>query len=141
MVRLREARACRRCLSCRHSTRMGTELCQKKEIEQAVAALKKLDKDNDGKLSQEEIGWPPRGRGGAGGFGGGPGAPGGFGAEGRGWSRIRRWTRRHLAALAAAAQADVVEQVDSVVEVKEEPVAEVQLVVKAEAEQATWSSG
>lgn len=47
----------------------------------------------------------------------------------------------HLAALAAAARADVVEQVDSVVEVKEQPVAEVALVVKAEAEQATWSSG
>lgn len=42
-----------------------------KEIENAAAALKKLDKNNDGKLSKEEIGWPP-----VGGFGGPPG--GGF---------------------------------------------------------------
>lgn len=42
------------------------------EIERAVAALQKLDKNSDGKLSAEEIGWPP-----AGGLGGGRG-PGGF---------------------------------------------------------------
>ncbi len=48
-----------------------------KEIEGAVLALQKLDKNQDGKLSSEEIGWPPsfgggRGRGGFPGFGGQP---------------------------------------------------------------------
>lgn len=55
-----------------------------KEIENAVAALKSLDKNNDGKLEGEEI-QPPRpdfgGFGGRGGFGGGPGGPG-FGGPG-----------------------------------------------------------
>jgi hypothetical protein len=69
------------------------------EIRDATAALKELDKDNDGKLSGEEIGWPPSffgggfpgfgppprggppggGRGGRGGFGGGFGGPSGRG--------------------------------------------------------------
>ena len=53
------------------------------EIENAVAALKTLDKNEDGKLSGEEL-RPEFGRGGfgaggpgRGGFGGGPGGPGG----------------------------------------------------------------
>ena len=48
-----------------------------KEIENAVAALKKLDKDNNGKLEGEEIQPPRPSFGGRGGFGGGPGGPGG----------------------------------------------------------------
>ena len=65
-----------------------------KEIENAVAALQKLDKDKDGKLSATEIGWPPVGGfpgfggGGRGGFpgfdGGGRGGFPGFGWGGRG---------------------------------------------------------
>lgn len=51
-----------------------------KEIENAVAALKKLDADKDGKLSPKEIGWPPS-------FGGGPGR--GFGGS-QGGGRPRR---------------------------------------------------
>ena len=59
-----------------------------KEIENAVTALQKLDKDKDGKLSPTEIGWPPpggfRGFGGGRGRGGFPGFGGGGGADGRG---------------------------------------------------------
>ena len=48
------------------------------EINNAVAALKKLDKNGDGRLSQDEL-RPEGGFGGRGGFGGpgGPGGPGG----------------------------------------------------------------
>ena len=59
----------------------------KSEIENASAALKKLDKDNDGELSGEEMApdfSAMRGRGGRGGFGGGPGGdrgPGGPGGD------------------------------------------------------------
>jgi hypothetical protein len=58
-----------------------------KEIENATIALKALDKDNDGKLSGEEIGWPPSFGGGFPGFGpppggGPPGGRGGFGGGG-----------------------------------------------------------
>jgi len=49
-----------------------------KEIDNAVAALKTLDKNNDGKLTEEEL-RPNFGPGGPGGFGGGPGGRGGFG--------------------------------------------------------------
>jgi hypothetical protein len=64
-----------------------------KEIENATIALKALDKDNDGKLSGEEIGWPPSFGGGFPGFGpppgggppgGGRGSRGGFGGGGFG---------------------------------------------------------
>jgi len=56
-----------------------------KEIDNAVAALKKLDEDKDGKLSSKEIGWPPS-------FGGGPGRgmggfPGFGGSQGGGRPR------------------------------------------------------
>ncbi len=54
------------------------------EIDGAVAALKKLDKNSDGKLTAEEL-MPEGGMmGGPGGFGGpgGPGGPGGFGGPG-----------------------------------------------------------
>lgn len=51
------------------------------ELKNATAALKKLDKDNDGKLSQEEL--RPAGMGGRGGFGG-QGGPGGQGGQGGG---------------------------------------------------------
>jgi hypothetical protein len=50
------------------------------ELKQAVGSLKSLDKNSDGKLDAEEIGWPPqfgggrRGRGGRGGGFGGRGA-------------------------------------------------------------------
>ena len=59
-----------------------------KEIANASAALKKLDKDGDGKLSREEyIGMRPGGPGGEGGPGmrgpGGPGGQGGAGGENR----------------------------------------------------------
>jgi len=56
-----------------------------KEIANASAALKKLDKDGDGKLSREEyIGMRPGGPGGEGGPGmRGPGGPGGQGGQGR----------------------------------------------------------
>ena len=56
-----------------------------KEIANAPAALKKLDKDGDGKLSREEyIGMRPGGPGGEGGPGmRGPGGPGGQGGQGR----------------------------------------------------------
>lgn len=50
------------------------------ELKNATAALKKLDKDGDGKLSQEET--RPAGMGGRGGFGGGPGGQGGPGGSG-----------------------------------------------------------
>jgi hypothetical protein len=52
-----------------------------KETENAVAALQKLDKNKDGKLSATEIGWPPAG--GFRGFGGGRGRGGfpGFGGR------------------------------------------------------------
>ena len=65
-----------------------------KEIANAPAALKKLDKDGDGKLSREEyMGMRPGGQGGPGGPGGqggpgmrgqgrGPGGPGGPGDQG-----------------------------------------------------------
>lgn len=70
----------------------------KAEIENATAALKKLDKNNDGDLTQEEMrpdfaamggrGGPGGGFGGPGGGRGGPGGPGGRfggpGGEGRG---------------------------------------------------------
>ena len=51
-----------------------------KEIENAVEALKKLDKDGDGTLSREELRPEFPGPGGPGGFGmgGGPGGPGDF---------------------------------------------------------------
>ncbi|MEM7559122.1 MAG: hypothetical protein AAF394_08360, partial [Planctomycetota bacterium] len=55
-----------------------------KEIENAVAALKKLDKNKDGELSREEIG--PTTAGGQGGMrrgGPGGGRPGGAGGAGR----------------------------------------------------------
>ncbi len=53
----------------------------KKEIDNAVAALKRLDKNADGKLSSEEIGWPPQfgGRGPQGGGFRDRGFPGGGG--------------------------------------------------------------
>ena len=47
------------------------------EITNAVAALKTLDKNADGKLTREEILPAFRGPGGPGGFPGGPGRPGG----------------------------------------------------------------
>lgn len=50
------------------------------EMKNAVAALKKLDKDNDGRISPEEM--RPEGMG-RGGFGG-PGGPGGQGGQGFG---------------------------------------------------------
>lgn len=58
------------------------------ELKNATAALKKLDKDGDGKLSQEELRPAGMGRGGFGGQGGpgqgGPGGPGGQGGQGGG---------------------------------------------------------
>ncbi|MCA9151151.1 MAG: hypothetical protein KDA92_17690, partial [Planctomycetales bacterium] len=50
------------------------------EIDGAVAALKKLDKNTDGKLTFDEL-RPEMGEGGPRGFGG-PGGPGGFGGPG-----------------------------------------------------------
>jgi hypothetical protein len=52
------------------------------ELKNATAALKKLDKDGDGKLSQEET--RPAGMGGRGSFGGGQGGPGQGGPGGPG---------------------------------------------------------
>jgi hypothetical protein len=53
-----------------------------KEIENASAALKKLDKNGDGKLTMDEI-RPPRPEGGPGpGFDRGPRGPGGEGRRG-----------------------------------------------------------
>jgi hypothetical protein len=49
------------------------------EIEDATAALGKLDANHDGTLSAEEIGWPPRRLGGPNGPGGPAGGPPPFG--------------------------------------------------------------
>jgi EF hand len=50
------------------------------ELKNATVALKKLDKNNDGKVTMEEM-MPPRGEGGPG-RPGGPGGPGGQGGQG-----------------------------------------------------------
>lgn len=58
-----------------------------KEIENAVAALKALDKDKNGKLTEDELRPNFGGRGGFGGPGGGRGPGGGGGDRDRGGSR------------------------------------------------------
>lgn len=62
----------------------GDGVIDAKELANAVAALKKLDKNGDGKITDDEF-RPMRpgggGFGGPGGQGGGPGGPGGFGGQ------------------------------------------------------------
>ena len=62
----------------------GDGVIDEDEIKNAVAALKALDKNNDGKLTREEYMGMRRGPGGPGGPGGqgGPGGPGGPGGQG-----------------------------------------------------------
>ena len=69
----------------RGPTRTKTARCRPRRSKPEQNRLKTLDRDKDGKLTAEEIGWPPQ-------FGGrgGRGGRGGFGRGGRGAPRHRR---------------------------------------------------
>lgn len=58
-----------------------------KELANAVAALKRLDRNGDGRLTDDEFRPTRPGGGGFGGQGGGPGGPGGFGGQQGGFNQ------------------------------------------------------